>query len=70
MCPYHARMSSPTEMYVDSTRSGILEIKTLADMDSDSENSCGEDSEINKNLEICQLEKRYFDDKKETKEDV
>jgi hypothetical protein len=29
---------------IDSTRSGILQIETLADVDSDSEDSRGEDS--------------------------
>jgi hypothetical protein len=64
MYPYRALMSSPTEMYVDSTRSGILQIETLADVDYDSEDSRGEDSEIDENLEICELEKRDFDDAK------
>jgi hypothetical protein len=51
-------------MYLDSTRSGILQIETLADVDSDLEDSCGEDSKINKYLEICKLEKRDFDNEK------
>jgi hypothetical protein len=40
-----------TEMYVDCRRSGILPIETLADVDSDSEDSRGDDSKIDKNLE-------------------
>jgi hypothetical protein len=44
--------------------SGILQIETLAEVDANLEDCRGEDSEINKNLEICDLEKRDFDDEK------
>jgi hypothetical protein len=48
------------------TRTGILQIEALADVDSDSKDSCWEGSEVDKNLEICQLEKCDFDIEKET----
>ena len=59
-------MSSHTEMYIDSTVGGILQVDTRTDiLDSDSEDGVGGDSEIDENLEICELEKRDFDDEDE-----
>jgi hypothetical protein len=46
MYPYHGRMSSHNEIYIESTVAGILQIETLTDMDSNSEDSTGEDSKI------------------------
>ncbi len=45
-----------------STVGRILQVDTLADVDSDSEDDVGEDSKIDKNLEISKLEKHDFDD--------
>ncbi len=50
-------MSSHTEIYAESTVKGIHS-------DSDSEDSTGKDSQIDKKMEICELEKRDFDDEK------
>jgi hypothetical protein len=41
MYPYHACMSSCTEICVESTVDGILQVETLADVDSNSEDSTG-----------------------------
>jgi hypothetical protein len=57
-------MSSLNEMYVDSTKSGVLQIENLPDVGSDLEESRGEDSKIDKKLEICKLEKRDFNNEK------
>ena len=62
MYPYHARMSSRTGKFVNSTGGGILQVETRDDVDSKYEDSRGEDSEINENLEICVLEMLDFDD--------
>jgi hypothetical protein len=63
MYPYHACMWSLTEIDIVSTVGRILQVESLADVDPNSEDRTGEDSEMDKNLEICRLEKRDFDDK-------
>jgi hypothetical protein len=61
MYPYPARMSSRTGQFVDSTGGQIQPVETLDYVDSDYEGSQGKDSEINKNLEICELERLGLD---------
>jgi hypothetical protein len=39
----------------------MVQVETLPDMGSDLEDSRGEDSKIDENLESCELEKRDFD---------
>jgi hypothetical protein len=56
-------MWSLTEIDIVSTVGRILQVESLADVDPNSEDRTGEDSEMDKNLEICRLEKRDFDDK-------
>ncbi len=60
--PYPARISSRTEMYVDSTRGGILQIYTLADVIQELEDATGEDSKVNGNF--FELKKPNIDNEK------
>ena len=63
-------MSSRTKIYVDSTEAGIR-LVDIADDDSSSDaDSDVEDSEIDENAEICQLEKLDFDDEMEIDSDL
>jgi hypothetical protein len=41
---------------------GIAQVDTIDDIDSDSEDDVGDNSEFDKNLEISELEKRDSDD--------
>jgi hypothetical protein len=48
---------------LDSTGGRILQVETLNDVDSNYEDSRGEDSKLDENFEICKLEKLDLDDK-------